>query len=274
VTAARSGRRPRRALATAVLAVLATTTACAARTYTPPAGPGSPAPEAAEALDEAVRACRGATTFAGTTRLSGRVGDDRVPGVGIVTGVTRDGGIRLQARAAGRDIFVLAGRADAATLLLTQDNDVLDERADEIVEALVGVRIGPARLLAMVTGCVTTDATAGEASRVDDTLVITTPGGVIYLVGGDGAWRVRAGRFDGLTLQIDAWGPTFPARMRLSSDPGRTPGVDLRIEVEPSRVNDVIAPEAFQVNVPPDARRITLEDLRAAGPLRTRGGGN
>ncbi|MGE0445748.1 MAG: hypothetical protein AB7P99_11015, partial [Vicinamibacterales bacterium] len=59
----------------------------------------------------------------------------------------------------------------------------------------------------------------------------------------------------------------FPRQVRLrSTDP--EVNVDLTAAVNQLETNVDIPPEAFGVNVPQDAIAITLDELRAAGPLR------
>jgi hypothetical protein len=268
--------RGRRALAPALaVALAASSAACAGRVFSPPTGPGGPAPEAAARLDEAVARCRNATTFQGQTRLAGRVGDEAIS-VGASTGVTAEGGIYIEVRAIGTPALWLSGREDRATLWLREDNLTLTEPASAIIEALTGVRLEPSRLLAIVTGCIARTLTVESAAQYDDgeLIRVTTPDATVYLRRRAGQWRIVAGRFDGLQVDLVRSGAAIPAELRITSEPGVTPEVDLRLEISaPFRVNDAIRPDAFERVPPPDARLITLEDLRAAGPLRTRDGG-
>jgi hypothetical protein len=242
---------------------------CAARGFVPPTGPASPAPEAPAALAQAARTCRGASTFRGATRLSGRVGEESIGSVGINAGLTPDG-IYLQAQVLNSTVFTLGGRRDEAALWLRDDNVSLHAPAGDIVEALVGVRLEPDRLLAVLTGCVSRDLAMVEAQRVGRHIVVTTPDAVLYLREDHGTWRVEAGAFDGLVAEVTP-GSGLPAAIRIRSAPGRVPCVDLRVRLSPPLyLNDVLDASIFSFEPPQGARPITLEDLREAGPLRTR----
>lgn len=267
-------RRASASLAAGLAGVLAVAPGCAARGFVPPSGPGVPAPEAAGALNEAARTCRGASTFRGGTRLSGQVGDEGIGSVGIDTGLTSDGGIFLEARAVGSTIFRLTGTREQATLWLRDDNASLQAAAGDIVEALIGVKLEPNRLLAVLTGCVTRDLAIVEAVRIGRDLVVTTPDAVLYLRQDHGAWRVRGGAFEGL-LAVVVPGAGLPTEIRIQSQPGRVPCVNLRVSLTPPLfLNEASTAidAAIRAAVPAGARPITLEELRAAGPLRTRDG--
>lgn len=271
--------RPSRACGfVAAWLALAASAGCAARVFTPPAGPGAPAPDAEARLAEATARCRGASSYVGRTSLSGRAGPDSIPSVGIGAGLTRDGGIYLDAQGPfNTQVFWLSGRGDDATLFLRDDNAYVVAPAPAIVEALVGVPLGPDRLLAMLTGCISRDLAVSEAAAYDggELIRVTTGDATLYLRRSAGQWRVRAGEFDGLTIDLVEFGPAFPADLRIVSDAGAATPVNLRVRVSPPiRVNDAVNEELFTQQPPAGATPITLDDLRAAGPLRTRVGGS
>ena len=58
--------------------------------------------------------------------------------------------------------------------------------------------------------------------------------------------------------------------MRLRSD-AQAVDVDLSASISQIETNVDLVPAAFDVVVPADARAMTLEELRSAGPLRTSG---
>lgn len=275
-----AGRRRRRAR---VLAIVITASAlgagCATRGFRPPDGPGAPAPEAAAALDEATARCRNASSFEGRPSLSGRAGADAIPSIRIDTVLTRAGGIYLEANAGPMgavDVFWLSGRDGRATLLLEEDNAFVDDQPAAIVEALTAVSLGPDRLLAMLTGCISRDLAVSDAAAYEggDLIRVTTADATLYLRRTAGRWRVQAGAFDGLTVELVEHGPAFPADLRIVTGAGAETPVDLRVRVSPPiRVNGTVNPAAFERTPPAGAARITLADLRAAGPLRSRDGG-
>ena len=62
---------------------------------------------------------------------------------------------------------------------------------------------------------------------------------------------------------------TQPQRVRIRTDAtGSAPAVDARLAVSQVETNVELPAAAFTVNVPPNAVPITVEELRASGPLR------
>ena len=157
--------------------MLICTAACAPALYVPPVGPGEPAPDAAAAWAEATRACRGVASYRGSLRVSGRIGGEPLPTtIDIATGATPTG-IRLEGRAAGRHIFYLAGTTDHATLYLDDGHRSATGRPEELTDALMGVKLGPERWLALLTGCVATPPDFIAGARYGADLAVTTPSG-------------------------------------------------------------------------------------------------
>ncbi len=62
-------------------------------------------------------------------------------------------------------------------------------------------------------------------------------------------------------------GGRFPGSLRLESQ-SAGPRVDIALTISQLETNVDLDPAAFRVNEPPDARPMTLEELRAAGPLQ------
>jgi hypothetical protein len=78
---------------------------------------------------------------------------------------------------------------------------------------------------------------------------------------------VRAARIKGWQLEYPAWQGRFPQSVRLQSD---VPGVNVDLTAALSQVeaNADLDQAAFTVSVPPGAQSLTLDELRASGPLR------
>jgi len=248
---------------------------CASLAFRPPTGVGRPAPDAPDALAEASADCRNARTFTGQTHLSGQVGEDRLA-VGLDVGLTAADQIYLVARAMGTERLWLSGSRVRATLYLAADRAALTAPAEEIVEALIGVRLTPSRLLAMLTGCLSRDLSIVRAERFDGLTAVTTPDGTVYLERRQRRWQVRGGTVDGFIVGVThpPLATSFPSELQVRSDPGQVPAVDLRVRVGPQfAVNQDIQPAAFTRTPPTGTGSITLDDLRAAGPLRARDGG-
>jgi hypothetical protein len=84
-----------------------------------------------------------------------------------------------------------------------------------------------------------------------------------------GAWQIRAARRDRWQVDYPAWQGTFPQVVRLQSD-NRSVTVDMTATLAQVQANVDIDPAAFTISVPASARPLTIEELRAAGPLGER----
>ena len=241
--------------------------ACATHVFVPPSGPGEPAPEAEAAWTQATRQCLGAVTYSAQLHVSGRVGTSHLNRT-VVGALTVLDHILLELREFGQLGFRLAGEGAAATLLLPRDNRVVTARADEIVEALTGLKLGPKQLLAIVSGCITTSPQMTGARRFADLLAVDAGKATLYLRLRDGAWQVSAGIVDGLIVEYLEIAGGYPRRLSLVTETGRTPAVALTIDLDQLNVNITMPPSAFVVVVPASAAPMTLEELRTIGPLR------
>ena len=79
--------------------------------------------------------------------------------------------------------------------------------------------------------------------------------------------EVRAARRDGWQIEYQTWQGRFPQSVRLLSD-AQSVNVDLTTTISQLEANAGLDPKAFTVDVPPDARPLTLEELRDSGPLQ------
>lgn len=251
-------------------ALLTCTSACASALFVPPVGPGDPAPDAAAAWAEATRACRGVTSYKGSLRVSGRIRGERLPTIGIATGATATG-IRIEGHAAGRSIFTLAGTSDQATLYLDDGHRSATGRPEDLTDALMGVKLGPERWLALLTGCVATPPDFVAGARYGPDLAVTTSSGRVFLTLANGAWHPVHGTFDGLVVTYGRFASSLPAAWRLSSEASRDPSVDLSVSVDDMTAGSPIAPSVFSLTLPDDATPMTLDELRQSGPLRRKG---
>ena len=262
------GPRLRVARSYAFLSYLVLAPACASHVFTPPTGPGEPFPEAATAWSEATHACRQASTYAATIRVHGHVGQESL-GATIIGLVTAADQISLSAPVMfGSPAFVLGGTLDTATLWLPRNKRVVTARADDIVEALTGLRLSPNALLAMLSGCVATADTVTASALYGPLGAITTDGGRAFLERQDGRWRITRGITNGLIIEYSDLRGDWPRAVRVSSETARTPVVSLSMTMEQIDVNLPHSAKDFVVKPSPDAEPMSLEDLRAAGPLR------
>lgn len=252
-----------------LVGVMTCTGGCAARRFERPTGPAAPAPEAAAAWQAATAACRDVRTARATLRLVFRAGTRRFPTVTLGAAFDDRGrAMALEARVGTAAFFTLAGSADQATLVL-RDGRYVRAPAADIVEALIDVRLEPARLLAILTGCLTPTPEFRQAVRRDSVLEVTAADGVAYLdQTSEGAWRLRAGTFDGLDVDYGPLGPSWPRSLeiRARADAGK-PAMSIAMSrldiIEP---NVPVEASTFQPVLPPGATSISLAELRAVGP--------
>ncbi len=236
-----------------------------------PAGAGRPWPDAVQAWAASVAGCRGVRTISAEVGFSGRAGRQAIRGRALVG--LAPGALRLEGIAPfGPPAFILVSKADRTTLLLPREPAVLDTReAAPVLEALVGVAMGPDDLRAALSGCVVPRPEA-QAGRTFDqtTAVVDLAGGATAFLKRQpgGGWRVFAARREGWQIEY-AWGSgRLPDRVRLWRDrsAGVTP-VDVSAALSQVDVNIDLGDEVFRVDVPREAKPISVDDLRAAGPL-------
>jgi hypothetical protein len=214
-------------------------------------------------------ACTGVRTLTAEIGLSGRAGDQRLRGR-VVAGFERPASMRLEAVGPfARRLFTLAARDGAATLLLESESRVLRNAPPEaILGALTGVSLAPGDLQAILTGCVVPSPrpTGGRLHGNGWASIDLDSGATLYLVQQAGQWQLRAARREGWQLEYPQWQGRFPQTVRMQSASPDVP-VDVTTEISQLETNVDVDAAAFRIDVPPDARPLTLEELRRAGPL-------
>ena len=255
----------------AAAGLLAIAASCAARQpFVRPSDPGAPAPQAGDAWAEATGACRAADTYWGALGISGRVGARTIRGLAsaqLYTAVTAAGEIGLEASVSGQMVFKLGGGPESATLLLRDGNRVVTARPDDILDALIGVKLTPGRLLAILAGCVSRSPSFEAASGHGRYIQVTTSDATVFLERQAESWRARAGYFDELAVDYWSFEAGMPRDFTVRSQERQNPAVSLRLRVQDLRVNTPVDRTAFVVNLPASASRMALEELRALGPL-------
>lgn len=176
----------------------------------------------------------------------------------------------------GRPVFILTAQGGSAVLVLPRDERVLrDQPPQAILEALVGLDLAPEDLLAILTGCVVPNATptAGRLHANGWASIDLQGGAKLFLRrapgGATAQWELRAAQRDGWQLEYTMGQTQFPSSVRLTSDSETVP-VDLTADISELEANVDLDPAAFRPEVPPDAKPLTLDELRQAGPLRAR----
>jgi hypothetical protein len=240
-------------------------TACGPRRLTLPTGAGAPASDYLSAWTAARHACDSVRSLQAELALSGRAGSQRMRGrvlAGIVPGALRLEGVAPF----GSPVFILVADGDRGTMLLLRDRRILQDAApEEILNALVGVSLGPDDLLAVLVGCVQSgaDPVAGLAYGADWRAVELASGATIYLHQQNGKWRIVAGRHKGLEVDYTAFGLERPTQVVLR-------GADLNLMLTLSQVEvngDLTREQLVGLKVPPGLTPITLDELRRAVPV-------
>jgi hypothetical protein len=252
----------RAAIAAAGLVALA---ACSQPMFRPPAGPGLPAPDAGAAWEQATKSCRGAKNLAAALRVSGRAGDESFPSISVDAALDDEGSIYLSAMHTGQALFLLAGRADRATLWLRKDNRAVTDAPAAIIDRMLGVGLAPTRLLAVLTGCAARSFEVRQAERLGRLLRIETADAVVFLEQQQGSWRTHAALVDGFTIQFQREGTSVPQRILIAADPGRPPArLDIRLseaELNGTLPAGIFTPPAGAANAEP----LSLSELRRVG---------
>lgn len=241
---------------------------CGARVPARPAGPATPDPTAVEAFTRATQQCAGLKTLTAELRLSGRAGEERLRGT-LHAGLQAPGALRVEALAPfGQPFFVLAGRANRATLLLPRDQQVLpDAPVPDVLARLTGLKLSATDLRLILSGCLSegTPPANGRAFDRDWRAVDLDSGVVAYVRSVGGAPTVVAADHGEWRVDYAMHRSGFPREVRIRSVAG---DVDMTAALEQVEVNTAIDPRAFEVQVPEDAAPITLDHLRSVVPLR------
>jgi hypothetical protein len=254
---------------------------CAARTLHLPSDAGTPFADAVTVHQSISRACAGVNTLTAELGLSGRAGSRRLRGR-VIAGFAAPDSMRLEGVAPfGAPAFILAVRGGDATLLLPREDSVLrGAKAEEILGAMTGVSLSTADLLAVLDGCVvpTPVVVSGALHANGWASIVLQNGATLYLERKGADWHLRAARIPGWEIEYPEWSGAFPRAVRLRSAPiatggTRPPGaaaatVDLTASISQLETNAAVSPDAFTVSVPAKAQKVTLEELRDAGPLR------
>jgi hypothetical protein len=261
------------ALAPTILLATIAATACGPRRIALPAGPGTPVADHAEAFATALIRCQDVRTLQAELGLSGSVGRQRVRGrvlAGLVPGALRLEGVAP----IGSPGFILVAEGSRGTLLLLRDRRVLrDAPAADILNALVGIALGPDDLRAVLSGCVKASRAASGARQYgpDWMAVDLASGGTIYLRRQDRAWRVVAGRYSGLEIEYSRFSrePSLPSQILIRSSPAAGDAtVTLSVGVSQAEVNgELPRDQLVAVRIPSGLSPISLQELRDAGPL-------
>jgi hypothetical protein len=199
----------------------------------------------------------------------------------LSSGLTQPASVRIEAVSPfGPPLFIFVTAGTDASLLLAQDDRILEHGAPSaVLDAVAGVPLDGADLVRTLTGCASAQNIDGGRQFGDAWLLASTSDGfdlylrrqkigspwtlaaVVRREAGPGArWRAEFG-----ARQYDV-----PQAIRLVSldangQSGRA--FDLRLELSQVEVNTSLGPDVFAIQRPRAAVPITLDELRASGPL-------
>ena len=208
----------------------------------------------------------------GELSLSGRAGSERIRGR-VIAGLESGGALRLEGVAPfGAPVFILAGRAERATLLLPREQRVMKDIAvAAVLERLTGLSLGADDLRLLLSGCLVDSPTPTEGRQWPGgwQAVSVAPDRVAYIrlrqrqpviVAADyGPWRVDySEHLSGFPRVV---------RVRRAGDSS----IDITARIGELEVNTSIEPRAFTVDIPPGYDPLTLDELRSVAPLAPKG---
>jgi hypothetical protein len=259
----------RRGLALVTLA-LAVACAPAPPVLRLPSGSGVPLTDPAP-ITTALARCAAPQPLAAEIGLSGRAAGQRLRGT-LHAGFAPPASLRLEAVAPfGGPVFVLAGQDAAATLLLTREDRVVRGAPAAILEALVGLRVSPASLHAWIGGCPSAIEPLSSPRRVGDGWLAADVGTGTRLwfrqvaVGATLVAEVQGT----LTVEFADHRGAQPSRIRLrQAASASTAELDVRLALDQVERGVALDPAAFSLDVPATASPLSVDELRAAGPLR------
>jgi hypothetical protein len=259
-------RQPAR-LAAVGLCVLAS--ACAPRLAALPSGPGTPLPDAPTAYAQATARCRDVRTLAAILGISGRAAGQRFR-ASVDGGFEAPANVRLELPAPGRPYFIFVASGERATLLLGREGRVLrDAPSVATLEALAGIALTPSELRTIVSGCgFGAGPPAGGRAFDEGWASVDVSGATTWLQQIAGAWTLVAASRGSFEVRYSDFVQGTPSVVRLRSSAGESgKATDLTVKLSQVEGNEPLGPEVFQVDVPSDAKPLTLDELRQAGPL-------
>jgi hypothetical protein len=224
--------------------------------------------------ERAARAsCRAPAALTADLRLSGRIDGERVRGT-LQVGATGEA-MRLEGLAPfGAPVFVLSATPAGAVLLLPRESAVArGPSAADLLDAVIGVPLMPADMLAIVSGCglaewqVERGVSFGDAwTRLDldqarRLWLHAAPGAPPVIVAAeDGRWRIEYTRD----------GAGWPTAIRLHAAAAGAGATDVVFAVDAPEALDALPPGALEVQVPAGARVVPLADLKKNRELAER----
>ena len=250
--------------------------ACTSKALTLPTGPGQFYPDYESTLLSATTRCSAVETLSAELTVSGRAGKDRLRSR-VLAGLVQPGSVRLEGVAPfGGPTFILTATPTHSTLLLPRDSRVLvGVPAQDILDALIGVRLTPDVLRRVLSGCLvsSSEPVGGRAYGTKWLVVESRDGDENYLQFDKDLPKLVAVRTGNLFTKYSNFLGAVPRRVQMTRF-GVSGAIEVEVTVllEQIRVNTQLGKEIFSVDIPTTFVPITLEDLRSTGPMRDVGG--
>jgi len=250
--------------------------ACTSKALILPTGPGQFYPDYESTLLSATTRCSAVETLSAELTVSGRAGKDRLRSR-VLAGLVQPGSVRLEGVAPfGGPTFILTATPTHSTLLLPRDSRVLvGVPAQDILDALIGVRLTPDVLRRVLSGCLvsSSEPVGGRAYGTKWLVVDTRDGDENYLQFDKDLPKLVAVRTGNLLTKYSNFLGAVPRRVQMTRF-GVSGAIEVEVTVllEQIRVNTQLGKEIFSVDIPTTFVPITLEDLRSTGPMRDVGG--
>ncbi len=250
--------------------------ACTSKALILPTGPGQFYPDYESTLLSATTRCSAVETLSAELTVSGRAGKDRLRSR-VLAGLVQPGSVRLEGVAPfGGPTFILTATPTHSTLLLPRDSRVLvGVPAQDILDALIGVRLTPDVLRRVLSGCLvsSSEPVGGRAYGTKWLVVDTRDGDENYLQFDKDLPKLVAVRTGNLFTKYSNFLGAVPRRVQMTRfDVSGAIEVEVTVLLEQIRVNTQLGKEIFSVDIPTTFVPITLEDLRSTGPMRDVGG--
>jgi hypothetical protein len=204
--------------------------------------------------------------------LSGHAGEQKLRGR-LLGGFAEPGQVRLEAPAPfGKPVFTLVVRDGLATLVLNRAGRVLrDAPPAELLEVLAGVALGPDELRTVLAGCgLGLEEVSSGQSFPGDWALVQGARSRVWLRRVSHAWRIAASVRGNLELRYAEFVSGRPSAVRVRTTPAEGATTDLTLRLSQLELNAPLGPEVFELDIPPDAAPLTLDELRRSGL----GGGN
>jgi hypothetical protein len=228
----------------------------------------------AQAVADATATCQRLQSLTAEIAVSGSIAGQRAR-VHLVAGFAPAAG-RIEAVAPfGAPLFIFVASHDDATLFFPRDDRVVEHgRPADLLEAVAGVPLAAGDLLPTMSGCAMPEPLGSAQALGENWRTASGSGGArVYLrrESSSAPWRLVSvfnpgpGAEWSWRTDYDIFHNGLPSVIRfVSADRDR---FNIQLTLSQVETNVSLGPEAFRVDVPSAAERITVAELRRAGAL-------